>query len=72
MQIEKRSFNWLPKASAWDLAKAQRAKRKANSDAFLNANDALSVTFASLRENYTMGMAEITARSAAARVAKTA
>jgi hypothetical protein len=72
MQVEKRSLNWLPKPSAWDLAQSQREKRKANSEAYIANNDSVASTFQGVRDNLTYGMAELTAKIASARVSKTA
>jgi hypothetical protein len=38
MQIEKRTMNWLPRASLYDEAEAARTKRKAYSQAVLAQN----------------------------------
>jgi hypothetical protein len=72
MQVEKRTMNWFPKESAWDRAEAQRAKRQANSQSYLANNEALASAFQTTRDDLTYGMAEITAKAAAARVSKKA
>ena len=72
MQVEKRSMNWFPKASSWDIAEAQREKRKANSEAYIANNDAVASAMQTVRDDLVFGMAEITAKVAAARVSKTA
>lgn len=68
MRIEKRSLNWMPRASAWDTAQAQRAKSKEANSTFLSQQSALASTFQSSRDNMTMGIAEISGKIAAARV----
>jgi hypothetical protein len=72
MEIQKRTLNWLPRESAWDSAQAQREKRKANNDAFLEQQTAMASAFQTSRDDLVYGMAEITAKVAAARVTKTA
>jgi hypothetical protein len=72
MQVEKRSMNWFPRESSWDIAEAQREKRKANSEAYMATNDALASAFQTSRDDLVYGMAEITAQMAAARVSKKA
>jgi hypothetical protein len=72
MQVEKRSMNWFPRESAWDRAEAQREKRKANSETYLASNESLASAFQTTRDDLTYGMAEITAKVAAARVSKKA
>lgn len=72
MEIAKRSMNWFPRESSWDMAQAQREKRRANSDAYIANNDAVASTFQAVRDNLVFGMAEITAKVAAARVSKKA
>jgi len=72
MQVEKRTMNWFPKQSSWDMAEAQREKRKANSATYLATNEALASAFQTTRDNVTFGMAEIAAQAAAARVSKKA
>ena len=72
MQVAKRSMNWFPKESSWDIAQAQREKRKANSEAYITNNDAIASAMQTVRDDLVFGMAEITAKVAAARVSKTA
>ena len=72
MQIEKRSLNWLPKASAWDLAESQREKRKAVSQAYIDETISIASAFQSNRDDLSAGMAELTAKIAAARISKSA
>ena len=72
MQVQKRSLNWFPRQSSWDIAQAQREKRKANSEAYLSNNDAVASAMQTVRDDLVFGMAEITAKVAAARVSKKA
>ena len=72
MQVAKRSMNWFPKESSWDITQAQREKRKANSEAYITNNDAIASAMQTVRDDLVFGMAEITAKVAAARVSKTA
>jgi len=72
MQIEKRTLNWFPKESAYDLAQAQREKRKAVSQAYIEETASLASSFATTRDDLVSGMAEIAAQVALARISKTA
>ena len=72
MQVQKRTMNWFPRESSWDLAQARREKRKANSDAYIANNDAVASAIQTVRDDLVFGMAEITAKVAAARVSKKA
>jgi hypothetical protein len=72
MQIEKRTLNWFPRASAWNTTEAQREKRKANHDAFLEQQSTTADAFQGTRDDLTYGLAELTAKMAAARISKKA
>jgi hypothetical protein len=72
MQIEKRSLNWLPRASAYDEAVASREKRKATHEAFISSQSALSSTIADISTAQVSETVNITSRVALARVTKTA
>ena len=69
MQIVKRTLNWLPRPSMFDLAQ-QRAKRRETNEMFISGQQTMMSAFTSASQNYTMGMAEITAQAASARVSK--
>jgi hypothetical protein len=70
MQIVKRTLNWLPRPSMFDLAQQQRAKRRETNEMFISGQQTMMSAFTSASQNYTMGMAEITAQAASARVSK--
>ena len=72
MQIEKRSLNWFPRESTYDLAQSQREKRRATSQAYIAEAASLASTFATARDNLSSGMAEISAKVATARITKSA
>lgn len=72
MQVAKRSLNWLPRESSWDAAQAQREKRKAVNDAFLEQQSSAASALQANRDDLVYGMAEIAAQAAAARVSKRA
>lgn len=72
MQVEKRTLNWLPKESSWDAAQAQRERRKAMHDEFLERQTSLANAFQTTRDDFAYGAAELAANAASARVSKTA
>lgn len=71
MKIEKRTMNWLPRASAHAEATAAREKRRAMSQEFISQQSSLSSAFASTYMNKVSETVNITARAATARVTKT-
>jgi len=72
MQIEKRTMNWLPRASAYSEATAARAKRKASNETFMAGQSSLMSTISSVQMNKVTETVNITSRIALARVTKTA
>lgn len=72
MQIQKRSLNWLPRASAHDEAVASRAKRKATHEAFISSQSSLMSTVSAVQTNKVSETVNITSRVALARLGKTA
>ena len=53
MQIQKRTMNWLPKASLYDEQAAKRAKQKAAHQEFLSSQSNLANTIGSIMTNNT-------------------
>ena len=73
MQIQKRTMNWLPKASLYNEQAAKRAKQKSAHQAFLSSQSNLSSTIGSIMTTNTQGVTEIVSNVALARLkAKTA
>ncbi len=68
MEIEKRTMNWMPRQSQWNELQETRAKRKEMMESMAGASETLNAAFATTRDNLSMGMSEITAKVAAARV----
>lgn len=68
MQIEKRSMNWLPRASLYREAEAARLKRKANAEAYLSQQSSNASAFTSLNTSAAGGAVDLTFQIAVARV----
>jgi hypothetical protein len=68
MKVQKRTMNWLPRASAWAEAQAQRSKRRSSIAQGIASTEALSSTLSGVREAQSSGLAEIAVRRAAARL----
>ena len=68
MQIEKRTMNWMPKASAWEEAESRREKRRAYAASDRANWDNLAVSFSRVRDAQATGGAELAARRAATRL----
>jgi hypothetical protein len=68
MQIEKRTLNWLPRASLYDEAQAKRAKQKAAHEEFLSSQASLANTIGSIQSDYTIGAGQLVGDIAAARL----
>jgi hypothetical protein len=72
MEIQKRSMNWLPRASLFAEADAARQKRKAQAQADLASTSALSSSLIGAGTNNTGESINLTLRIAAARIQATA
>lgn len=68
MQIQKRSLNWLPRASLYNEAEAARLKRKANAQAYLEQQSSNAGIFSSLSSSAAGGAVDLTMNIAVARV----
>ncbi len=68
MQIQKKSLNWMPRASQWQEARQQRAKRQEFAQGAIAQRQALTAQFASVQDNLAYGRSEIAAKTAAARI----
>ncbi len=69
MQIEKRTMNWLPRASLYDEAEAARTKRRAYSQAALAQNASYSDALISTANTSNTGeQINLTLRIAAQRI----
>lgn len=68
MQIEKRTMNWLPRASLYDEAEAARLKRKANAQAYLSTQSSYAGAFSSLNTAAAGGAVDLAMSIAVARV----
>lgn len=72
MQIEKRTMNWMPRASAYDEAVAAREKRKSSNSEFIAGQSSLMSTISGVMTSQVSETVNITSRVALARVQKTA
>jgi hypothetical protein len=72
MQIQKRSMNWLPRASLFNEAEAARLKRKAQAQADIENSSNLASGFIGGATSATGDQINLTLRIAAARIQKTA
>jgi len=68
MQIQKRTMNWLPRASLYNEAEAARLKRKANSQAYLAQQSSNASAFSSLNTSAAGTAVDLTINIAVARV----
>ena len=68
MQIQKRTLNWLPKASLYDEQAAKRAKQKAVHQNFLSNQSSLASTIGGIMTSNTQGITEIVSNIALARM----
>ncbi len=68
MQIQKRTMNWLPRASLYDEAEAARVKRKAQAQADLSSSASMNSAFISTGTAVTGESVNLTLRIAAARL----
>ena len=72
MQIQKRSMNWLPRASLFNEAEAARLKRKAQAQADIASSQSLASGFIGSGTDSTGEQINLTLRIAAARIQTTA
>jgi hypothetical protein len=68
MQIQKRTMNWLPRASLYEEAEAARVKRKANAQAYLAQQSSNASAFTSLTTSSAGSAVDLTMNIAIARV----
>lgn len=68
MQIQKRTMNWLPKASLYNEQAAKRAKQKAAHQSFLSSQTNLASTIGGIMTSNTQGTTEIVSNMALARM----
>ena len=68
MQVQKRTMNWLPKASLYSEQAAKRAKQKAAHEEFLTSQSGLSTTIGSIMSNNITETGNIVSRVAAKRL----
>ena len=73
MQIQKRTMNWLPRASLYNEQATKREKQKAVHQAFLASQSSLTSTIGSIMTANTQATTDIVSNIALARLkAKTA
>ena len=73
MQIQKRTMNWLPRASLYNEQAAKREKQKAVHQQFLASQSSLTSTIGSIMTANTQATTDIVSNIALARLkAKTA
>ena len=68
MRIEKRTMNWLPRASLYDEAETARLKRKANAQAYMDSQSSYASAFSSLNTSAAGGAVDLAFQMAVARV----
>ncbi len=68
MQIQKRTMNWLPRASLYNEQAAKRAKQSAAHQEFLSNQSNLSSTIGGIMTSNTQGVTEIVSNIALARL----
>jgi hypothetical protein len=68
MQIQKRTMNWLPRASLYNEQAAKRAKQSAAHQEFLSRQSNLSSTIGGIMTSNTQGVTEIVSNIALARL----
>lgn len=68
MRIEKRSMNWMPKASAYNHATSINAKQRKFAKVAIAQTESLTATFSSISGAKTSGAIDITLQVAADRI----
>lgn len=68
MQIQKRTLNWLPKASLYNEQAASRAKQKATHQNFMSNQSNLTSTIGSIMNANMTGTTDIASNIALARM----
>jgi hypothetical protein len=68
MQIQKRTMNWLPRASLYNEQAHKREKQKAAHQAFLANQSSLASTIGSIMTASTQGTTDIVSNIALARL----
>jgi hypothetical protein len=68
MQVQKRTMNWLPRASLYAEQAHKRQKQKAAHQAFLASQSSLTATIGSIMTSSTQGMTDIVSNIALARI----
>lgn len=69
MQIEKRTMNWLPRASLYDEAETARLKRRAHAQDAISQSATLNSNLIGLNNTYSTGESiNLTLRIAAQRI----
>ncbi|MEQ1900378.1 MAG: hypothetical protein ABL866_06560 [Devosia sp.] len=72
MYIQKRTMNWLPKASLFQQAEAARLKRKSMQDAFLSNQDSFATSFGNAQQSMIQGTNDLITKIALSRIQKKA
>lgn len=73
MKIEKRTLNWLPRASLYNEAEAARLKRRANAQDVMSQSANINSNLIGLNNTYSTGESiNLTLRMAAERIQNTA
>lgn len=72
MQVQRKSMNWFPKESAYDLAERTTQWRRARAQQYLAEQSNLATTISGIQSSLSQGISEITAKVALARVQKKA
>ena len=72
MIIEKRTMGWFPKPSAWDYQQSLNAKRRAQAQAYISTQSAVSTAIFSVQDSFSQAMTQQTLQSTLSRVQNTA
>ncbi len=68
MEIQKRTMNWLPKASLYDEQSAQREKQKSAHEEFMNSQSSFMTSVSDIMANNTSEEGNLVAQVASARL----
>ncbi len=68
MRIEKRSLNWLPRASLYNEQAAQRAKQKAAHQSFLDTQSSFASSIGSIQSDFQTQSSNLLSQAVAARL----
>lgn len=68
MRIEKRTLNWFPRQSAYEVVRSQQLKRRLQANDFIERQNAIASTIAGIGNAATSAQGDLAARVAATRL----